>query len=55
MEFLAHQGCKIQKKTVILWNIIVIYNIGFPFEYPYFKIWFIPVKQSWIFSIITPV
>ncbi len=37
--FYAHQGCiyliKNTEKTVILWNIIAISNIGFVFEYTF--------------------
>ncbi len=53
----AHQGCiyliKNTVKTVILWNIITIQNNCFLFEY-ILKMHFIPVMQSWIFSIINP-
>ncbi len=52
--FNAHKGCiyliKNAAKRVILWNIIKSFSIWI-----YFKIEFIPVMQSWIFSIITPV
>ncbi len=45
---------KIQKKTVILWNIITIKNNCFLFEYIlkyYLFLWW----QSWILAAITPV